>query len=92
MGHNPRYGAWPPSAWRRRAETVAALRREGWPVHAVCLSCHLHMKVDLARIERARGGEFVLWGRTGRCCRLRCDGQAMFFVSPPRANGSVAML
>ena len=92
MGGNPRPGTWGPAQWRARAETIAHIRREGWPVHAVCLSCSLQMNVDLARIERDRGPGFVLWGKSGPCRRLRCAGKVMFMVEPPRANGAVPML
>ena len=92
MGGNPRPGTWGPREWRSRALTIAHLRREGWPVHAVCLTCSLLMTVDLARIERDRGSGFVLWGKSGPCRRLRCEGKVLFMVEPPRSNGGVPML
>lgn len=92
MGGNPRYGAWGASNWMGVARTVSAIRREGWPVHAVCLRCDLQMSVDLLRIERERGSDFVLWGRTGACRRWLCRGRAMFVVHPTKANGPVPML
>lgn len=92
MGFNPRPGTWGPAQWKARAETVAHIRREGWPVHAVCGACRLQMKVDLARIARDRGPGFVLWGKTGPCRRLGCAGKVLFMVEPPSANGAVPML
>lgn len=91
MPGNPRHGRWGPAQWRSVATTVADIRRAGWPLHAVCLTCALEMKVDLARIERAKGAGYVLWSRTATCRRRHCQGRAVFVVTPPRANGPVMM-
>lgn len=92
MGGNPRPGTWGPAQWKGLGRTIGIIRREGWPVHAVCLTCGLQMTVDLARIERERGPDFVLWGKSGPCRRLRCTGKVMFMVEPPKSNGAVPML
>lgn len=92
MGGNPRPGTWSPAQWRARAETVGHIRREGWPIHAVCMTCGLQMTVDLPRIERERGSSFVLWGKSGPCRRLGCAGNVLFMVEPPKSNGGVPML
>lgn len=92
MGGNPRYRTWSPAQWRSLAPTAADLAARGWPVHARCLTCQLEMDVDLARVIAERGPALVLWGRTSRCRRRRCQGRMAFYVTPPRADGEVIML
>lgn len=92
MDGNPRPATWPPSQWRKVAPTVSHIRGEGWPVDACCMTCGLQIRADLARIERERGADFVLWGRAAPCRKLHCDGRTIFILSPPRADGPVPML
>lgn len=91
MGGNPRYRTWTVVNWRSAAPTIADVRRAGWRVYAWCPRCDLRMKVDLLRIERARGASFVLWGRTVECRRLHCWGRAAFVCRPDQATEDVVM-
>lgn len=91
MGGNPRYRFWTIENWRSACPTLADIRRAGWQVYAWCDRCDLKMTVDLARIERAKGGSFVLWGRTVPCRRLHCWGRATFVCRPDRAEEDIVM-
>jgi hypothetical protein len=91
MGANPRYRLWTTENWRSSAPTVADVKRAGWAVYALCARCDLRMTVDLDVIIQAKGGSFVLWGRTVRCRRLHCWGRAVFVCRPPRGEGDVVM-
>ncbi|CAM2808601.1 hypothetical protein BDI01nite_31470 [Brevundimonas diminuta] len=87
MGMNPRYNNWTRAQWMGRAAKVGDLQRQGWPVVACCLHCHLEMTVDLAVVRRALGEDFVLWGRTARCRRRHCQGRMCFWTYPPEGRG-----
>lgn len=78
MGMNPRYNNWTRAQWMGRAAKVGDLQRQGWPVVACCLHCHLEMTVDLAVVRRALGEDFVLWGRTA--------------LPPPALSGAYVLL
>lgn len=71
--------------WRAACPTVGAMRQAGWMVIACCPTCDLEVVADLARIEREKGPDFRLWGRTTSCRRRYCSGEAAFFVQPPGA-------
>jgi len=91
MGGNPRYQTWSPAQWRQVAPTVADLRRHRYEVIARCLTCSLAMDVALADVAKARGDEFVLWGRSARCRRRHCQGRMQFWCVPPRLGSEVEM-
>lgn len=72
--------------WREACPTVGAMRRAGWLVVSCCPVCDLEIEADLALVEREKGADFSLWGKTTRCRRRYCDGEAAFFVQPPGAT------
>jgi hypothetical protein len=67
------------------------MKREGWPTYAVCQRCMLEMTVHLDTVIAAKGGDFVLWGRTVQCRRRLCFGHMVFVTQPTRADGPILM-
>jgi len=69
--------------WRRKAETIADMLREGWDVVSWCDVCHLEMAVDLPALIKLKGQGLSLWNRKPPCRRLRCKGRAHFKARVP---------
>lgn len=71
--------------WKEACPTVGAIRRARWVVTACCPVCDLEIVANLELIEREKGPDFSLWGKTTPCRRRYCEGEAAFFVQPPGA-------
>lgn len=91
MGMNPRYGNFSWQQWKDMASTVDQMLAMGWPVIARCRACDLEMDVRLARVKAAKGGAYVIWGKSVPCKRRHCPGRMSFWTYPPKSNGRVEM-
>ena len=80
-----------PADWRRAGPTVRAVIENRWRVYTECEVCDLRMVADLARIAKARGNAFSLWGQTAKCRRMGCPGRVIFHAQPPGANITIVM-
>lgn len=88
MGFNPSYRQWTAANWMGRAGTAGDLVKQGWPVVARCTYCNLEMDVRLDVLVRAKGPDYVLWGKSARCRRRHCQGRMLFWTYPPEAKGA----
>lgn len=77
--------------WMLAGRTVGAIISNRWLVYTECEVCDLRIQADLKRIAKERGGNYVLWGRTGRCRRMGCPGRVSFWCRPHGADADIAM-
>lgn len=66
------------SEWREWNPTAGDMLRMGWEVIGICRQCELIVTVRLARMPAPT----VLWERTLRCPRWRCDGRLNIHGQP----------
>ncbi len=60
------------------ALTLGEMKRQKVQVRAHCGKCHALFKVSLDLQIRTMGEFAILWGRTGECRALGCDGKVEF--------------